>query len=255
MSELPATPSFRLDGRRALVTGASAGIGEAAAVALAEAGADVLLAARRIETMQATVRALRDRGLKADAVALDVTDTASVRQVVAARGPFHILVNNAGTIVRQPFLEVTEEAFDRILGLNLRAAFFVAQEAARGMAEAGLDGSIVNIGSVNGHVARETISVYVASKFAVEGMTKAMALELGPRNIRVNSLCPTWIETPLVKALTRNPDFMQFALSRLPIGRLGRVEDLMGAIVFLASPASAMITGASLLVDGGQTVQ
>jgi NAD(P)-dependent dehydrogenase (short-subunit alcohol dehydrogenase family) len=255
MTDLPTTPSFRLDGRRALVTGASGGIGEAAAIALAEAGAEVLLTARRLAPMQQTTSALQARGLAAQALALDVTDRAATRAAIAAHGPFDILVNNAGTIVREPVLDVTDDAFDAMVDLNMRAAFTVAQAVARGQVQAGRGGAIVNIGSTNGHITRVTTAVYTMTKFAIEGMTKALALELGPHGIRVNSVCPTFIETPLVRALTANPDFMTATLSHLPLGRIGQVEDLMGVIVFLASPAASLITGASLLVDAGQTVQ
>lgn len=253
MVTFPQTPSFRLDGKRALVTGASSGIGEAAAIALAQAGAHVLLAARRTAPMQATVEMLVAEGLKAEAIALDVTDRAATRAAIAARGPFDILVNNAGRNTREPFLEVSDEALDAMLDLNIRAAFTVAQAVAQGMVAAGRGGAIINVGSVNGHVARETISVYVATKHAIEGLTKTMALELGRHGIRVNTLCPTWIATPLVRPMLDDPATAAMMLSRLPIGRIGEVEDIMGVIVFLASDAAAMVTGAPLLVDGGQT--
>lgn len=250
---LPHTPSFRLDGRRALVTGASSGIGEAAAIALAEAGAEVVLAARRVAPMQAIVEALRARGQSARAVALDVTDRAATRATIAAEGPFDILVNNAGRNTREPFLEITNTALDAMLDLNIRAAFTVAQAVAQGMVAAGRGGAIINVGSVNGHVARETITAYTATKHAIEGLTKGMALELGRHGIRVNTLCPTWINTPLVRPMLHDPDTAAMMMSRLPIGRVGVVEDLMGVIVFLASPASALMTGAPVLVDGGLT--
>ena len=250
---LPTTPSFRLDGKRALVTGASSGIGEAAAIALAEAGAHVLLAARRTEPMQATVEALTRAGLSAAAIPLDVTDRPATRAAIAAHGPFDILVNNAGRNTREPFLDVSDEALDAMLDLNVRAAFTVAQAVARGMVEAGNGGAIINMGSVNGHVARETISVYTATKHAIEGLTKTMALELGQYGIRVTTLCPTWIATPLVKPMLEDPETAAMMKARLPIGRVGLVEDLMGVIVFLASPAAAMVTGSPMLVDGGLT--
>jgi NAD(P)-dependent dehydrogenase (short-subunit alcohol dehydrogenase family) len=250
---LPRTPPFRLDGKRTLVTGASSGIGEAAAVALAQAGAEVVLAARRLDAMQATVEALREAGLKAEAVAMDVTDRAATRAAIAAHGPFDILVNNAGRNTREPFLEITDAALDAMLELNVRAAFTVAQAVAQGMVAAGRGGVIINMGSVNGHVARETITAYTATKHAIEGLTKGMALELGKHGIRVVTLCPTWIATPLVRPMLDDPATAAMMQSRLPIGRVGEVEDLMGVIVFLASPAAAMVTGSPMLVDGGQT--
>ena len=248
---LPQTPSFRLDGHRALVTGASSGIGEAAAIALATAGADVVLAARRTEPMQATVDALVAQGLKATALPLDVTDRVATRSAIAAHGPFTILVNNAGRNTREPFLEITDAALDAMLDLNIRAAFTVAQAVAQGMVAAGQGGVIINMGSINGHVARETITAYTATKHAIEGLTKGMALELGRYGIRVTTLCPTWIATPLVRPMMDDPETLAMMKARMPIGRVGTVEDLMGVIVFLASPAAAMMTGAPLLVDGG----
>jgi NAD(P)-dependent dehydrogenase (short-subunit alcohol dehydrogenase family) len=254
-AELPRMPSLRLDGRRALVTGASGGIGQAAAVALAEAGAEVLLTARRLAPLEETVEALLARGLRARALSLDVTDRAAVRALVSREGPFRILVNNAGTNIRQPFLEVTDEALDSLLDLNVRAAFTVAHAVARGMVEARQGGAIINIGSTNGHVAGADRSVYCATKFAIEGLTRAMAVELGRYGIRVNSICPTWIETPLTARVLSDADFRARAVASLPIGRVGTVEDVMGAVVFLASDAAGMITGAPLLVDGGLTAQ
>jgi NAD(P)-dependent dehydrogenase (short-subunit alcohol dehydrogenase family) len=250
-TRFPTTPSMRVDGMRALVTGASKGLGRACAIALAEAGAEVTLAARGLAEMEATVAGLAARGLKADAVALDVTDRAAVRAVIAERGPFDILVNNAGTNIREPFLEVSDESLDALIALNVTAAFVVAQAVARGMVAAGRGGSIINMSSVNGHVAGANRTVYTATKHAVEGMTKAMAYELGPKGIRVNNICPCFFETPLTAGFLADQRVMEAALRSLPIGRIGQVEDLMGAVVFLASPAAAMITGASLLVDGG----
>jgi NAD(P)-dependent dehydrogenase (short-subunit alcohol dehydrogenase family) len=253
MLPLPETPSFRLDGRRALVTGASGGIGRAAAVALAESGAHVTLAARSLPALEETAAALTAAGHAATPLRLDVTDRAAVRDAVAARGPFHVLVNNAGTNVREPFLDVHDETLDALLDLNLRAAFTVGQAVARGMAAAGEGGAIVNVSSVNGHVAGMNRSVYVATKHAMEGLTKAWAVELGPHGIRVNAICPGFVDTPLTEGLLSDPAFRAREARRMPLGRILSVEDVMGAILFLASPAAAGITGASLLIDGGLT--
>lgn len=251
----PRTPSFRLDGMKALVTGASRGIGRAGAIALAEAGADVVLTARDQPAMQAIVRDLHANGLRATALPLDVTDRAAVRALVAAEGPFDILLNNAGTNIREPFLELQDESVDALLDLNLRAAITVAHAVAQGMVAAGKGGSILHLSSVNGHVGGRNRSIYCATKFGLEGLAKAMAVELGPHGIRTNTLCPTFVTTPLTQGVLEDPGFRSRTLEAIPLGRLGEIEDLMGAIVFLASPASALINGASLLVDGGLTAQ
>lgn len=245
---LPVTPSFRLDGRRALVTGASKGIGRAGAVALATAGAEVVLAARSLDALEATVAALAAAGHRARAVRLDVTDRAAVRALVAAEAPFDLLLNNAGTNIREPFDQVRDESLDALLDLNIRAMFTVAQAVAARM---GQGGAILNLSSVNGHVAGASRSVYTATKHAVEGLTKAMAFELGPRGIRVNALAPGFVETPLTEGVLGDPKFRERILRLTPLGRIMTVEDLMGAILFLLSPAAAMITGHSLVVDGG----
>lgn len=255
MSDLPIAPGFRLDGLRALVTGASRGIGRAAAVALAGAGAEVVLAARALDESEATAAALRAQGHAATAIALDVTDRAAVRAAVAAQAPFDILVNNAGTNIREPFLEVRDASFDALIDLNLRAAFTVAQAVGQGMAAAGRGGAIINMSSVNGHVAGVNRSVYTATKHAIEGLSKGMVAELGPLGIRVNTICPGFVETPLTKGLLADEKFRTSQSRRMPMGRILTVEDLMGAVVFLASPASAMISGCSLVIDGGFLVQ
>jgi NAD(P)-dependent dehydrogenase (short-subunit alcohol dehydrogenase family) len=255
-TRIPTTPSFRLDGKRALVTGASRGLGRAIAIAFAEAGAEVVLAARAKDEMDATVAAIAGRGLpKAVAVALDVTDRAAVRRVVAEHGPFDVLLNNAGTNIREPFLELNDASVDALLDLNIRAAVTVAHAVAQGMVAAGKGGAIINLSSVNGHVAGVNRSIYTATKHALEGLTKAMAVELGPHGIRVNAICPTFIETPLTVGLLRDEKVMARSIRAIPLGRIGQVEDVMGAAVFLASPAAALINGASLLIDGGMTCQ
>lgn len=250
---LPRTPSFRLGGRRALVTGAGRGLGLACAAALAEAGAEVWLAARSADEVQTAALALRKRGDLAHALVLDVTDCAAVSHAVAGYGPFQVLVNNAGTNRPKPFDEVTEDDVDALLALNVKAAFFVARAVAMGLKAAGLPGSIVQMSSQMGHVGGANRSIYCASKHALEGMSKALAVELGPHSVRVNTLCPTFIDTPMTHDWLATPAFREQVLGKIPLGRVGRVEDVMGAVLFLASDASALVTGSALMVDGGWT--
>jgi NAD(P)-dependent dehydrogenase (short-subunit alcohol dehydrogenase family) len=254
-TRIPATPSFRLDGRRALVTGAGRGLGLACAAALAEAGAAVTLAARTASEIEDAAAALRARGLSAEALAVDITDIAAFAASIAA-GPVHdILVNNAGTNRPAPFVDVKVEDFDFVFGLNVRAAYFVAQAVARRLVEVKQPGSIINMSSQMGHVGGPTRTVYCATKHAMEGFTKAMAIELAPHKIRVNTLAPTFIETPMTRPFFQNQAFREDTLKRIKLGRLGQLEDLTGAIVFLASDAAALMTGTSLVVDGGWTAE
>ena len=250
---LPKTPSLRLDGKRALVTGAGRGIGLAAAAALAEAGAHTILLARTAPEIEAAAQAIRDAGHSAEAATADVTDLPALRETITRLGPFDAFVNNAGTARHAPFLDVTEPDFDAVIALNLRAAFFAAQSVAQGMAAAKIRGSIINVSSQMGLVGGPRRSVYSATKHAMEGFTKAAALELGPLGIRINTLCPTFIETPLTRPFFEDAAFRTWIMSNIRLGRVGQVEDLMGAIVFLASDASAMMTGSALVVDGGWT--
>lgn len=185
----------------------------------------------------------------------DVTDSRQVEEAVDFLEQVDILVNNAGTNVPEPFLEVSEDNLDRMLAVNVKGVFLVAQAAARCMVERGEGGSIINISSQMGHVGAPRRTVYCATKHAVEGLTKAMAVELAPHNVRVNSVAPTFVETPMTKPLLEDETLREDTLSRIPLGRLWRVEDVTGAVLFLASPAAGLITGASLLVDGGWTAQ
>lgn len=255
MPDIATAPSFRLDGKRALVTGGGRGLGLAAAGALADAGAHVTLAARTADEIEAAASAIRERGQKADALVLDVTDIAAMQQAIGHAEPFNILINNAGTNRPKPLVDVTIDDFDAIMGLNVRAAYFVAQAVARRLLDAKQSGSIINISSQMGHVGAARRTVYCASKHAMEGFTKAMAIELAPHNIRVNSVGPTFIETPLTRPFFENAAFKAEVLSKIKLGRLGQLDEVTGAIVFLASQASSLVTGSALVVDGGWTAE
>ena len=252
---LPRSPSFRLDGKSALVTGASSGIGLGAAAALADAGAEVLLVARRIEELEAVRDAIRATGGRAEALALDITDLATTAAAVAGYGPFDVMVNSAGLARHAPALDTTPEDYDAAMGLNLRAAYFLTREVARGLIAASKPGSLINVSSQMGHVGGPDRAVYCANKHALEGMTKAMALEWGAKGIRVNTLCPTFIRTPLAEQSLKDPERRAWILSKIKLGRVGEIEDLMGPVVFLASGASAMMTGTHLIMDGGWTAE
>ena len=250
---LPATPSFRLDGKRALVAGASSGIGLAAAAALAEAGAHVICAARGADKLADVVAAIRQKGGNAEALPLDITDTQRVAASMRALGDLHVYVNSTGLARHTPAVETTTEDFDTVAAVNWKAAHFSAREVAKLMMANGHGGSIITISSQMGHVGGTDRSVYAASKHAVEGMTKSMAIEWGPYSVRVNTICPTFIRTPLTEQTFSNPERVKWIESKIKLGRIGEVEDIMGAVVFLASDASALITGTHLLVDGGWT--
>jgi NAD(P)-dependent dehydrogenase (short-subunit alcohol dehydrogenase family) len=250
-----AMPRFMLHGKSALVAGAGRGIGLAAAWALAAAGARVILLARSGPEVRAAAEAIGAAGGTAEWAALDVADRPALEALLAQRGPVDVLVNNAGTNRPAPFLEVTEEDYDAIVDLNVRAAFFCAQAVARGMVAAGRGGSIVNVSSQMGLVGGRNRTVYCASKHALEGLTKAMALDLAPHGIRVNTLCPTFTETPMTRPFFQDRAFVEQTLAQIPLGRLGQVEDLTGAIVYLASDAARLVTGTHLLVDGGWTAK
>jgi NAD(P)-dependent dehydrogenase (short-subunit alcohol dehydrogenase family) len=245
-------PAFRLDGKLALVTGAGRGIGRAVALARAAAGAELLLVSRTATELDALAAAIAEQGGKARALPLDVTDAAAVGSAFAGLDRLDILVNNAGVNRPQPFFEVDEETLERMLALNVKAAFRVAQRAARLMVDKG--GVIVNMSSQMGHVGSERDrTVYVMTKHAIEGLTKAMAVELAPKGIRVVSLAPTFTMTPLTRPFFDDPEFRRWVLDRIPLRRLATVEEVARAAVFLASPAAALVTGSSLILDGGWT--
>lgn len=254
MIPLPVTPSFRVDGKRALVTGASSGIGLAAAAALAGAGAEVWMVARREPELFAARDAIRATGARAEARALDIADLATV-DALMRDGPFDVLVNAAGLARHSPAIRTTPEDYDAAMALNLRAAYFLTREVARGLIAAGRSGSLINVSSQMGHVGGPDRAVYAATKHGLEGMTKSMAIEWGPYGIRVNTLCPTFIRTPLAEQTLANPDRRAWIEAKIKLGRVGEVEDIMGPVVFLASDAAALVTGSALMVDGGWTAE
>lgn len=251
----PKAPSTRLDGLVAAVTGAGRGIGRGCALALAEAGADVAILSRSRAELEDAAREVEAAGRTAWPLVCDVTDARRVTEAVDSLERIDVLVNNAGANVPEPFLDVTEEHLDRVLALNVKGSFLVAQAVARRMVEDGRGGSVINVTSQMGHVGSPKRTVYCATKHALEGLTKAMAVELAPHQVRVNAVAPTFVETPMTRPFLEDEAFREDVLSRIPLGRLARVEDVAGAVVFLASPTAAMVTGTSLLVDGGWTAQ
>lgn len=253
--DLPQTPSFRLDGRRALVAGASSGIGLACAVALGQAGAEVTLTARSTEKLAEAVNLMNAAGITATSYRMDVADVAATQASVAENGPYDILVNSAGLARHSPALETTEEDFDAAQGLNLKGAYFLTQAVAKGLIAAGKSGSLINISSQMAHVGGIDRAAYCATKHGVEGFTKAMAIEWGPLGIRVNTICPTFIRTPLTEPTFQDPDKLAWLQDKIKLGRVGEVTDVMGPVVYLASEASALMTGTHLLIDGGWTAE
>ncbi|WP_313464018.1 SDR family NAD(P)-dependent oxidoreductase [Achromobacter sp.] len=253
MIALPKGPDFRLDGRRALVTGGSGGIGLAAAAALGRAGAHVTVAARREPELAQVCEALRAEAIDCASLVLDVTNSAAVDQAIAAGGPFDILVNNAGMNRPKPLVEQSDEDIDAVLDLNVKAAFYTSRSVARRLLKEGMSGSIINVSSQMGHVGSPRRTLYCASKHALEGMTRALAWELGTAGIRVNTVCPTFIETPMTAGMLEQPGFRDWVCARNALGRVGRLDEVMGAIVFLASDASSLMTGSALMLDAGWT--
>ena len=250
---LPKTPSFRLDGKRALVVGGSSGIGLGAVAALAEAGAHVVIAARSADKLTETVTAVNAAGYSAESVTMDISQVDSITDCMKTQRAFDVVVNSAGTANHKPALETTAEDYQGVMDTNVRGAYFVSACAARAMVDAGKGGSIIHISSQMGMVGGLNRTVYCASKHALEGMVKAMAIEWGPHNIRINTICPTFIKTPLTKVTFDNPERVKWIKSKIKLDRIGEVEDIMGCVVYLASDASSMVTGTSHLIDGGWT--
>ena len=253
MSALPQTPSFRLEGKKALVTGASSGIGYAAAAALADAGAEVVAAARRQELLEDLASTATASGISITPMQLDLADLDAMQAAVNAGGPFDILVNAAGMARHGPALETKVDDYDAVMAINTRAAFFLAKAVAGQLIEASRPGAITTISSQMAVVGGIERAVYCASKAAVEGFTRAMAIEWGPHRIRINTICPTFIRTALTESTFQNTERRQWVEDKIKLGRVGVVEDIMGGVVYLSSDAAALVTGTSLLIDGGWT--
>ncbi|MCU0504217.1 MAG: glucose 1-dehydrogenase [Chloroflexi bacterium] len=251
-------PSFDLSGRVALVTGAGRGIGHDLVLGLAGAGARVAAGVRRVADADEVVGAVRASGGDAIAVALDVTDAASidaaVATTVASFGRLDILVNNAGLGTNHDALDATEEEWDELFAVNVRGLFFASQAAARRMVPQGF-GRIVNVASQAGIVGIRRHAAYSASKGAVITLTKVLALEWAPAGVTVNAIAPTWVLTPGTAERLSDPDFLRSVLDRIPLGRVGTTSELAGAVVYLASDAAGMVTGTTLVIDGGWTAQ
>ncbi|MEE1576135.1 MAG: SDR family NAD(P)-dependent oxidoreductase [Deltaproteobacteria bacterium] len=241
-----------LNGHRALITGAGRGLGEACAKTLSQAGSEVVLVARSRDQLETVRQTINDSGGNASVHVADLTKMDEIRRLEGL-GAFTILVNNAGINRPEPFEQVNEKDFDDVMDLNVKSAFFVAQSVVKGMIQAGRGGSVIHMSSQMGHVGGKKRTVYCATKHAMEGFSKAMALDLAAHKIRVNTVCPTFIETAMTKPFMENKEFMQDILNRIPLGYVGQPEDVAGAVLYLASDASRLVTGSSIKVDGGWT--
>ena len=235
------------------MTGASRGIGLAAATALAQAGAAVTLVARSESELREVCLEISAAGGQCDYLVLNVTDSRAVTEQLAQRGPFQILVNNAGMNRPKELVQLEDEDIDAVFDLNVKAAFYVTRVVVKGLLAAGLPGSVINVSSQMGRVGSPRRTLYCASKHAIEGMSKSLAWELGHANIRVNTVCPTFIETAMTANMFEDIAFREWVTGRIALGRLGKIEETMGAIVFLASDASSLVTGSALMLDGGWT--
>ena len=249
---MTAAKKYNLSGQLALVTGAGRGIGEACARSLASAGAEVVLTSRSAKQLENVQNGINSSGGKASVHVGDLLKMESIQELKKL-GPFNILVNNAGNNIPEHFCDVTEENFDKVMLLNVKSAFFVAQAVAQDMVESGIKGSIIHISSQMGIVGGKKRTVYCASKHAMEGFSKSMALDLAENGIRVNTVCPTFVETELTRPFMAEKEFKDYVLSRIPLGHVGQTEDVADAVLFFASDMSKMVTGSAIKVDGGWT--
>mgnify|MGYP000583770180 CR=1 FL=1 len=253
--QLPQAPSFKLTGKRALVVGASSGIGLACAVALAEAGGHVTIAARRLEQLSQLKAQMQAKGWQVSVLQLDVANIEQTQEQLLSVEPFDILVNSAGLAKHTASLETKVADFDDVMAVNLRGAYFLTQSVAKRLISAGKGGSLINISSQMAKVGGIERAVYCASKHAVEGFTKAMAIEWGMHKIRVNTVCPTFILTELTQSTFDDPAKKAWIEDKIKLDRVGEVQDIMGAVLYLASDASALVTGTAMMVDGGWTAE
>ena len=249
----PQTPSFRLDGRNALVTGAGRGIGMGASIALAEAGANVTLVSRTENELKTLSDYLNNKGHNTSFVPLDVNNESDVKNLIENSDPFEILVNNAGTNRPAKLVDTKIEDFDYVMSLNVRSVVSLTKVVVDKMIKNKVKGSIINVSSQMGHVGGPNRTTYCSSKFAIEGFTKSLAIELALDGIRVNTVCPTFIQTPMTEPFLKDDEFKKATIGMIPLGRLGEIKDVMGPFVFLASDASSLMTGSCGLVDGGWT--
>ena len=251
--------SLRLDGQIALVTGAGRGIGATIARYLGEAGAEVVLLSRTLSELQTVAQQIAEAGGRASIRQCDVIDAKALRAIIDELPRLDILVNNAGTNIPEPMIEVSDEHLDHLLNLNIRSCFIAAQAAVKKMLQdperAKKGGSVIHISSQMGHIGSPNRTVYCTTKHAIEGLTKAMAIELAEHNIRVNSVAPTFVDTPLVRQVVNTDEKRAFLFSKIPLGHLAETEDIAAAVTYLASPAARMVTGTCLKVDGGWTAQ
>ena len=253
MINIPSTPSFKLNNRKALVTGAYGSIGLGCAVALSEAGADVTIAGKNNDKLDEVILAFKKKGLKADKLIIDANNVNSLKEKIDQKAPFDILVNSIGIAKHSKSSNTNLNDYDHVMNINTKFAYFITQSIANRLISHNKSGSLINISSQMGHVGGIDRAVYAASKHAIEGFTKSMAIEWGKFGIRVNTICPTFIKTNLTKNSFENKEIKKWIKSNIKLNSIGEVTDIMGAVVFLSSDASKMITGSALMIDGGWT--